>query len=88
MSSPQDQIVQTTTPSNASTNTVGMLIVGGMVLSTAGFALYTRRTESMLRQMNRVAEMQSRRVPPRKPGPMSKEEWDKVRPRIDKDDFF
>jgi hypothetical protein len=87
MSSTQAKTI--TPPTNTSnSSTVGMFIVGGMLLASAGFTLYTRRTESMLRQMNHVVEMQAKRVPPRKPGPMTKEEWDKVRPRVDKDDFF
>jgi hypothetical protein len=74
--------------SNTKDNTIAMLVMGGMVLSAAGFAFYTKRTESMLRHLDRIAESQARRAPLRKPGPMTKEEWDKVRPRIDKDEFF
>ena len=64
-----------------------MLAVLGVVGASAGLALYTKRTESMIRQFHRVSERQAMRAPKKKPGPMTKAEWDKVRPRIDKDDF-
>lgn len=88
MSSTGKQSADTAPNNRTKDNTIGMLMMGGMVLSAAGFVLYTRRTESMLRQMNHIAEGRAKRVPPRKPGPMTKEEWDKIRPRFEKDDFF
>lgn len=88
MSSTANRSTDTAPKNRTKDDTIGMLVMGGMVLSAAGFVLYTRRTESMLRQMNHIAESRAKRCPPRKPGPMTKEEWDKVRPRFEKDDFF
>mmetsp|Transcript_35159 Transcript_35159/g.85157 ORF Transcript_35159/g.85157 Transcript_35159/m.85157 type:complete len:94 (+) Transcript_35159:227-508(+) len=64
------------------------VIVGGMVLTSAGFAMYTRRTGQLLKQMEHASKSKAKRMPPPKIGPMTQSEWDKVRPRIDKDDFF
>ncbi|CAJ1950714.1 unnamed protein product [Cylindrotheca closterium] len=68
--------------------TMVKVIIGGMVLTSAGFAMYTRRTGSMLKQMEHATKSKANRTPPRKPGPMTEAEWDKVRPRMDKDEFF
>ena len=68
--------------------TFGMLVVLGMVGTAAGFTMYTKRTGAMLKQMERVAERQALRTPPRPIGPMTKQEWDKIRPRFDKDEFI
>jgi hypothetical protein len=59
----------------------------GMVGASAGFAFYTKRTASMIRQMDQIGKNKARRMPPAKIGPMTKPEWDKVRPRFDKDEF-
>ena len=64
-----------------------MFVVLGMVGTAAGFVMYTKRTGAMLKQMERVATQQEKRRPPRKVGPSSKEEWDKIRPRFDKDEI-
>lgn len=61
-----------------------MIVVLG---SSAGFTLYTKKTGSMLRQMEQISQNQLRNRPP-KTGPPTKEEWEKMRPRIDKDEFF
>lgn len=58
------------------------------MLTSAGFAMYTRRTGQLLKQMEHASKSQAKRTPPPKVGPMTQAEWDKVRPRIDKDDFF
>jgi hypothetical protein len=64
---------------------MGIFIV--LLGASAGLTLYTRKTSSMLRQMDQVKRF--RRFPT-KYGPMTKEEWEKVRPRHpnDADDFF
>jgi len=66
---------------------LGKVILLGMIGSAAGFAMYTKRTSSMIRQLDQISKNQARRKPPRTIGPYTKEEWDKIRPRIDKDDF-
>jgi hypothetical protein len=62
---------------------IAVLILG----TSAGFTLYTKKADSMLRRMNQVTENQLRRNPP-KFGPPTKEQWERLRPRIDKDEFF
>lgn len=66
----------------------GMLLVLGMIGASAGFTMYTKRTGQMLRQMEHIAQQQAKRAPPRPIGPMTREEWDKIRPRFGKDDDF
>jgi hypothetical protein len=65
-----------------------MVIVLGMIGASAGFALYTKRTGQLLKQFEHYASQQQKRSPKRQIGPMTKEEWDKIRPRFEKDDFF
>ena len=67
--------------------TLSMIIMLGMVGTAAGFTMYTKRTGSMLNQLEQIAKNKQRRMPPARVGPHTKEEWDKIRPRIDKDDF-
>lgn len=62
---------------------IAILVLG----SSAGFTLYTKRAGSMLRAMKQVEENQLKRNP-KKVGPPTKEQWEKLRPRIDKDEFF
>ena len=82
--SPQEQ--QTKTKQQDS-NALGIAVVLGLIGAAASFTMYPKRAGSMIKQMNQIAAKKAKRTPPRKPGPMSKQEWDKVRPRIDKDDF-
>jgi hypothetical protein len=65
-----------------------MLIVLGMIGASAGFTMYTKRTGQMLRQFERYASEQQKRAPKRQIGPITREEWDKTRPRFEQDDFF
>ena len=65
-----------------------MIIVLGMVGTAAGFTAYTKRSGQMLKQLEFIAKQKQRRTPPRPVGPMTKEEWDKIRPRFDKDEFI
>lgn len=69
-------------------NTLSMLIMLGIVGTAAGFTMYTRRTASMLKQMEHMSKQQAKRQPARKIGPYTKEEWDKIRPRLEKDELF
>ncbi|GAX14505.1 hypothetical protein FisN_11Hh033 [Fistulifera solaris] len=55
--------------------------------SSAGMTLYTKRTGSMLQTMNQITQNQLAKNPP-KFGPLTKKEWEKLRPRFEKDDFF
>ena len=82
--SPQEQ--QTKTKQQDS-NALGITVVLGLIGAAASFTMYPKRAGSMIKQMNQIAAKKAKRTPPRKPGPMSKQEWDKVRPRIDKDEF-
>jgi hypothetical protein len=62
-----------------------MILVLG---SSAGMLFYTQRTGSMLQSLNKISEKQIYTLgKPTKFGPSTKQEADKMRPRIDKDDF-
>lgn len=66
------------------------LQLGIMVLvlgTSAGLTMYTKKTGSMIQAMNKVTENQLRNRPP-KFGPPTKQEWEKLRPRFDKDEFY
>ena len=39
-------------------NTMAMFLMAGMVVSSAGFALYTRQADSLLRRMNSASKIQ------------------------------
>lgn len=62
------------------------VIVGLMIAASAGFTMYTKRVPQMLKSMEKVTERQHIRNPP-KAGPLTKEEWEKLRPRWEKDDI-
>jgi hypothetical protein len=67
---------------------VGMFMVLGMIGASAGFTMYTKRTGQFLRQFEHISQQQLKRAPKRQVGPLTKAEWDKIRPRFDKGDFF
>jgi hypothetical protein len=67
---------------------LGMFIMLGMIGASAGFTMYTKRTGQLLRKFEHISHQQAKRVPKRQIGPMTKEQWDKIRPRFEKDDFF
>ena len=69
-------------------DTFAMMVVGGLCLSAAGLTMYTKRSGQMLKQMEQISKNKARRMPPPKIGPLTKKEWDKVRPRFDKDEFI
>ena len=59
-----------------------------MIGASAGLTLYTKKTKAMLDQMKRVEQNRQSRLPKKKLGPLTKDEWEKMRPRWnDKDDF-
>jgi hypothetical protein len=62
---------------------IAVLLLG----TSAGFTLYTRKADSMLRRLEQVAENQLRRKRPVY-GPPTKEYVEKMKPRVDKDEFF
>ncbi len=39
-------------------NTMAMFLMAGMVVSSAGFAMYTRQADSLLRRMNSASKIQ------------------------------
>ena len=78
-------------PSKAADATA--LQMGIMILvlgSSAGMVFYTKRTGSMLRSINKISEKQLyiNKTDLHKFGPATKQEADKMRSRIEKDEFF
>jgi hypothetical protein len=63
---------------------VGIAMMG----ASAGLTLYTKKTGSMLATMKKVQENQLVRRGPVKFGPPTRAEWEKMRPRWDKNDDF
>jgi hypothetical protein len=77
-----------TTPPSQDGPTALQLSIAFLVLGTsAGFTLYTKKVGSMLRTMKQLEENQLRNHPP-KIGPQTKEFFEKMKPRIDKDEFY
>jgi hypothetical protein len=75
-------------PSSTTTATpfqigIGLIIVG----ASAGLTLYTRKTQAILSQMKRMEENRALRLPKKKFGPPTKEEWEKLRNRWTNDDL-
>ena len=62
---------------------MGLLIVG----ASASLALYTKRTQSMLATMKRVEKNREIRLPKKKFGPLTRDDWEKVRSRWRDDDL-
>lgn len=62
---------------------MGLLIVG----ASAGLTLYTKKTQSLLNQMKRVKKNKEMRLPKKKYGPMTKNEYERMRPRWTDDDL-
>jgi hypothetical protein len=73
------------TPSSPTALQLGIAVL--VLGSSAGFTFYTRKTGAMLRTMENITANQLRNRPPQY-GPPSKAEWEKLKPRIDKDEFF
>lgn len=57
-----------------------------MVGASAGLTLYTKKTRAMLEQMKRVERNREMRLPKKKFGPLTRDEWARVRPRWNDDD--
>jgi len=89
MSSPEKQpTTSSEQPPSSSSSQWGMLIALGMVGASAGLTMYTKRTGQMLKQFEHYASQQQKRVPKPPIGPITRQEWDKTRPRFEKDDFL
>jgi uncharacterized OsmC-like protein len=62
--------------------------LAAIILGTsAGLTLYTKRTSTILTQMERASKNATERKGPQKFGPRTKEEWEKLRNRWEKDDL-
>ena len=75
------------TPEESGPTALQWAIVVIVLGSSAGFTLYTKNSSSILQGMNQVTKNQMKRNPP-KIGPPTKEEWEKMRPRFQKGDWF
>jgi hypothetical protein len=62
---------------------IAIIVLG----SSAGLTMYTKKTGSMLRSMKQFDENYIRNHPP-KFGPQTKATNEKMKPRIDKDEFY
>lgn len=62
---------------------MGLLLIG----TSAGLTLYTKKTQSILNQMNQMKRNRDMRLPKKSEGPLTKEEWEKTRSRWEKDDL-
>jgi hypothetical protein len=75
------------TTNNGKDTTFAMIIMVGLLGSSMGFSLYTRRTARILKQFERVAKNKEMRMPPTRIGPDNKKEWDKKKSRWEDDDW-
>lgn len=72
----------------SATATPLQLCLGALILgASAGLTFYTKRTGSMLKQMERVSKNAAERRGPPKNGPKTKLEYEKTRSRWEKDDL-
>jgi len=62
----------------------GILILG----ASAGLTLYTKKTGTMLAQMERASKSKAQRMGPQKYGQKTLKEHDKTRPRMENDELF
>ena len=76
-----------TTKDSEGVSALQFAIMAVVLGSSAGMTLYTKRSGSMLQTMNQISQNQLAKNPP-KFGPPTKKEWEKLRPRFEKDDFF
>eukprot|EP00591_Stephanopyxis_turris_P002823 CAMPEP_0195524266 /NCGR_PEP_ID=MMETSP0794_2-20130614/23987_1 /TAXON_ID=515487 /ORGANISM="Stephanopyxis turris, Strain CCMP 815" /LENGTH=94 /DNA_ID=CAMNT_0040654443 /DNA_START=128 /DNA_END=412 /DNA_ORIENTATION=- len=67
---------------------VQYMLAGIMIGAAAGLTLYTKKTGQLIAQIDKSTAAKAARMPKRKPGPKTKEEYEKTRTRIDNDDFF
>lgn len=79
----------TTTSSDSTTTATPLqLTFAAIILGTsAGLTLYTKRTSTILHQMERASKNAMERKGPQKFGPRTKSEWEKLRNRWEKDDL-
>ena len=83
----QESNLPKTTPKDTSESSLPLGIMILLLGTSAGFTLYTKKTGSMLSAMKQIEKNQLRNRPP-KFGPETKEMHEKMKPRIDKDEFF
>mmetsp|Transcript_10780 Transcript_10780/g.23707 ORF Transcript_10780/g.23707 Transcript_10780/m.23707 type:complete len:92 (-) Transcript_10780:238-513(-) len=79
----------TTTKSNKDTTITPLqLSLAALILgASAGLTLYTKRTSTMLNQLERASKNAQQRKGPERFGPMTRGEWEKMRNRWEKDDL-
>ena len=84
-------------PTKEKDNTMAMLIMAGVVVSSAGFVMYTKQADSLLRRMNRASKIQGTTKFPTKTKPKPKSRLisntksdrnSKAKTFHEKDDFF
>ena len=63
---------------------MGLMLVG----ASAGLTLYTKKTASILSHMDKMKKAKEVRMGPKKFGPPTKIEHDKLRPRMSDDELF
>lgn len=73
-------------PKDATALQLGIMIL--VLGSSAGMVFYTKRTGSMLQTLNKISESQMSINKVKHHGPITMKEADKLKPRIDKDEFF
>jgi hypothetical protein len=77
------QVIKDKTYPTAFQYGMGLLLIG----TSAGLTLYTKKTQSILNQMNRMKRNRDMRLPKKLEGPLTKEEWERTRSRWEKDDL-
>ncbi len=83
-----NKINNTTSSSSSSGITPLQLTFAAIILgASAGLTLYTKRTSTILHQMERASKNATERKGPQKFGPRTKSEWEKLRNRWEKDDL-
>jgi hypothetical protein len=75
---------ETPTPTNIMSRGTQMGLFIVMLGASAGFVFYTKKTDSLIIQMNKLKSHGK----PTPIGPMTKAEWEKWRPRHNDDDFW
>lgn len=87
-SSPNHSTVQHPAVYNNNGPTMLQLSIVALVLGTsASFVLYTKRADTLINSWKQINTTYMKNHP-RKIGPPTKEQWEKLRPRFDKDEFI
>mmetsp|Transcript_18868 Transcript_18868/g.34001 ORF Transcript_18868/g.34001 Transcript_18868/m.34001 type:complete len:100 (+) Transcript_18868:421-720(+) len=75
-------------PQSSSSPTALQLALGAIILGTsAGLTFYTKRTGTMMNQLERASKNATVRRGPQKDGPKTKLEYEKTKNRWEKDDL-